>query len=73
MKLPQTFSALVVLLLIMISPVSAEMITRVVDGDTVDVRMPTGEIERIRLLCVNTPESVSLLFKGRIGLRLGCP
>ena len=43
MKLPQTFSALVVLLLIMISPVHAEMVTRVVDGDTVDVRMPTGE------------------------------
>ena len=39
-------------------PAQAEMITRVVDGDTVDVRMPTGEIERVRLLCVDTPESV---------------
>jgi len=32
--------------------------TRVVDGDTIVVRMPTGKLEKVRLLCVNTPESV---------------
>ena len=31
-------------------------VTRVVDGDTVEVRMPDGELERVRLLLVDTPE-----------------
>ena len=54
----QALTTLVSLLLITIFPVSAEMVTRVVDGDTGDVLMPTGEVVRIRLLCVDTPESV---------------
>ena len=31
-------------------------VTRVVDGDTIEVRMPDGELERVRLLLVDTPE-----------------
>ncbi|HKK91342.1 MAG TPA: thermonuclease family protein [Desulfobacteraceae bacterium] len=33
------------------------LVTRVVDGDTIDIRM-NGKDERVRFLCVNTPESV---------------
>jgi len=32
------------------------VVTRVVDGDTIEVRMPDGELERVRLLLVDTPE-----------------
>lgn len=35
------------------------LVTRVVDGDTIDVRIDGGgEIEKVRLLGINTPESV---------------
>lgn len=33
-------------------------IRRVVDGDTIVVNFPTGEQERVRLIGVNTPETV---------------
>lgn len=33
-------------------------IVRVVDGDTVDVERETGELDRVRLLLIDTPESV---------------
>ncbi len=33
-------------------------ISRVIDGDTVIVRMPDGSEERVRLLLIDTPESV---------------
>lgn len=33
-------------------------IDRVVDGDTVKVKFPSGEIETVRLLLIDTPESV---------------
>lgn len=32
------------------------VVTRVVDGDTIEVRMPDGELEKVRLLLVDTPE-----------------
>jgi len=32
-------------------------VTRVVDGDTIVIRY-NGKFEKVRLLCVNTPESV---------------
>lgn len=32
------------------------VVTRVVDGDTIEVRMPDGELEHVRLLLVDTPE-----------------
>lgn len=32
------------------------VVTRVVDGDTIEVRMSDGELERVRLLLVDTPE-----------------
>ncbi|WP_121605973.1 thermonuclease family protein [Virgibacillus sp. Bac332] len=42
-----------------VSP-SRERVTidRVVDGDTVKVQLPSGEIETVRLLLIDTPESV---------------
>lgn len=33
-------------------------VRRVVDGDTIVVDFPTGEQERVRLIGVNTPETV---------------
>src|SRR5699024_5751293 len=33
-------------------------VNRVVDGDTVDVEMPDGTDESVRLLLIDTPESV---------------
>lgn len=32
------------------------LVSRIVDGDTIDVRLPDGEVERVRLLLVDTPE-----------------
>ena len=32
------------------------VVARVVDGDTIEVRLPGGELERVRLLLVDTPE-----------------
>ena len=32
------------------------VVTRVVDGDTIEVRMSDGELEKVRLLLVDTPE-----------------
>ena len=32
------------------------VVTRVIDGDTIEVRLAGGEIERVRLLLVDTPE-----------------
>lgn len=32
-------------------------VTRVVDGDTLEARFPNGEVERLRLLGVDTPEA----------------
>jgi micrococcal nuclease len=37
--------------------VAAE-VTRVIDGDTIEVSMPDGSIEKVRLIGVDTPESV---------------
>jgi micrococcal nuclease len=34
----------------------AGSVTRVVDGDTVDVRLPSGKRERVRLIGIDTPE-----------------
>ena len=33
-------------------------INRVIDGDTLEVTLPDGTVEKVRLLCVNTEESV---------------
>ena len=33
-------------------------ITRVIDGDTLEVTFEDGSVEKVRLLCVNTEESV---------------
>ena len=33
-------------------------VERVVDGDTIDVRMPGGSLQRVRLLNIDTPETV---------------
>lgn len=33
-------------------------VDRVIDGDTVDVAMPLGEIRRVRVLGIDTPETV---------------
>lgn len=33
-------------------------VTHVVDGDTIDVRLPAGAAERVRLLGIDTPETV---------------
>ena len=33
-------------------------VVRVVDGDTIVIRYDGGKFEKVRLLCVNTPESV---------------
>ena len=33
-------------------------VVRVVDGDTIVIRHNGGKYEKVRLLCVNTPESV---------------
>jgi micrococcal nuclease len=38
-------------------PVSAH-VTHVVDGDTIDVRMPDGEEESVRYIGIDTPETV---------------
>jgi micrococcal nuclease len=38
-------------------PVSAR-VTHVVDGDTIDVRMPTGDEESVRYIGIDTPETV---------------
>jgi micrococcal nuclease len=47
--------------LLFISPVLANAgqykVTRVVDGDTIVINY-NGKYEKVRLLCVNTPESV---------------
>ena len=32
-------------------------VTRVVDGDTIDVRLTSGKRERVRLIGIDTPES----------------
>ena len=42
------------------SPATATEATveRVVDGDTIDVRMPGGSLQRVRLLNIDTPETV---------------
>src|SRR5699024_1101909 len=34
------------------------IVNRVIDGDTVEVKMPDGEKESVRLLLIDTPESV---------------
>src|SRR5699024_10077624 len=39
-------------------PKEKVVVDRVVDGDTVKVEMPDGSIESVRLLLVDTPESV---------------
>jgi len=60
MRKPITFLlASAVLLFISIQASTAEQykVLRVVDGDTIDINYH-GSKERIRLLCVNTPESV---------------
>jgi endonuclease YncB( thermonuclease family) len=31
-------------------------VTKVVDGDTIDVRLPSGAVKRVRLLGIDTPE-----------------
>src|SRR4051795_5367096 len=38
-------------------PVSAH-VTHVVDGDTIDVRMPDGDEESVRYIGIDTPETV---------------
>ena len=38
--------------------VSSYLVTHIVDGDTIDVRFNTNKIERIRLLGIDTPETV---------------
>ena len=44
------------------SPASGEeiraTISRVVDGDTVDVQLETGAVEQVRVIGINTPETV---------------
>lgn len=37
--------------------VTRAVVTRVVDGDTIHVRMPDGALEKVRLSAVDTPES----------------
>lgn len=32
------------------------VVTKVVDGDTIDVRLPSGAVKRVRLLGIDTPE-----------------
>jgi len=32
------------------------IVRRIIDGDTIDVQMPNGEIERIRLIGIDAPE-----------------
>ncbi|HEV2123171.1 MAG TPA: hypothetical protein VGW38_10405 [Chloroflexota bacterium] len=34
------------------------IVLRVVDGDTVDVHLPEGQRERLRLIGIDTPETV---------------
>lgn len=34
-------------------------VTRIVDGDTIEVRMPDGSVEKIRFIGVDTPESTT--------------
>ncbi|MHB9002768.1 MAG: thermonuclease family protein [Coriobacteriia bacterium] len=38
---------------------TAVTVTRIVDGDTIHVRMPNGTIEKIRFIGVDTPESTN--------------
>ena len=55
------FSMIISMLLLLTSPVLANAgqykVIRVVDGDTVVIKY-NGKYEKVRLLCVNTPESV---------------
>ena len=37
-------------------------VTRVVDGDTLDVRLTSGKTERVRLIGIDTPERGELLY-----------
>lgn len=43
------------------------IVTRVIDGDTVDVRLSDGSIDRVRLLGVDTPEIQSANKPGEYG------
>ncbi|MGN4128014.1 thermonuclease family protein [Lysinibacillus sphaericus] len=38
-------------------------VTKVIDGDTIDVKLPNGETERIRFILVNAPESKGEKYK----------
>jgi len=55
-------AVLVVLLVVLPSlsctPLTPITITRVIDGDTLEVTLEDGTVEKVRLLCVNTEESV---------------
>ena len=49
-------------------------VTNIVDGDTLDVKRDNGEIERIRLSLVNTPERGELNYdKATLHTNLICP
>jgi len=39
-----------------------EQVTRIIDGDTIDVRMADGSTERVRYVGMNTPESNEVCF-----------
>ncbi len=55
-------AVLVVLLVVLPSlsctPLTPITITRVIDGDTLEVTLEDGTVEKVRLLCVDTEESV---------------
>jgi micrococcal nuclease len=51
------FAIIVLLLLPSALQATTHQILRIVDGDTIDINY-NGKRERVRLLCVNTPESV---------------
>lgn len=39
-------------------PASATTVVRVIDGDTIEVRLAQGAIEKVRLIGIDTPETV---------------
>lgn len=55
----KSFVVLIVLFLLLSSCMTQSLVTRVVDGDTLEIE--TGE--KVRLICVNTPEKDELGYK----------
>jgi len=37
-------------------PNESALVTRIIDGDTIDIQYPNGSTDRVRLTCIDTPE-----------------